>query len=104
MGEGWVGVWSPHVLGDHGVHARGIYRDFVIPEAYDPIAFALQESAPVGFLLRKRIMLAAIDFGDARSCAPRIGCIFICNAARRAVTPTQPSPIEGEASSPRCIT
>jgi len=64
MGEGWVGVWPPHVLDDHGVHALGIFQDFIIPEAYDPIAFALHEPAPVGFLLGQRIMLAAIDFDD----------------------------------------
>ena len=64
MGEGWVGVWPPHVLDDHRVHALGIFQDFIIPEAYDPIAFALQEPAPVGFLLGQRIMLAAIEFDD----------------------------------------
>ena len=59
-----MGVWPPHVLDDHGVHAPRIFQDFIIPEAYDPIAFALQEPAPVGFLLRQRIMLAAIEFDD----------------------------------------
>jgi uncharacterized lipoprotein YbaY len=46
------------------VHALGIFQDFIIPQAYAPIAFALQELAPVGFLLRQRIMLAAIEFDD----------------------------------------
>jgi uncharacterized lipoprotein YbaY len=64
LGVGWVGVWPPHVLDDHGVHALGIFQDFIIPEAYDPIAFALQEPAPVGFLRRQRIMVAAIEFDD----------------------------------------
>jgi hypothetical protein len=64
MGEGWVGVWRPHILDDHGVHALGIFQDFIIAEAYDSIAFALQEPAPIGFLLRQRIMLAAIEFAD----------------------------------------
>ena len=64
MGEGWVGVWPPHVLDDHGVHALGILQDFIIPEAYNPIAFALQEPTPVRLLLRQRIMLAAIEFDD----------------------------------------
>jgi hypothetical protein len=64
MGEGWVGVWPPQVLDDHGVHALGIFQDLIIPEAYDPISFALQKPAPVGFLLRQRIMLAAIEFDD----------------------------------------
>ena len=59
-----MGVWPPHVLNDHGVHALGIFQDFIIPEAYDPITFALQEPAPVGFLLRQRIMLAAIDLDN----------------------------------------
>src|SRR5262249_41060139 len=27
MGEGWVGVWLPHVLDDYGVHALGIFQD-----------------------------------------------------------------------------
>ena len=57
-----MGVWPPHVLDDHVVHALGIFQDFIIPEAYDPIAFALQEPGPVGFLLRQGIMLAAIEF------------------------------------------
>jgi hypothetical protein len=64
MGEGRVGVWPPHVLNDHGVHPLGIFQDFIIPEAYDPITCALQEPAPVGFLLRQRIMLAAIDLDN----------------------------------------
>ena len=59
-----MGVWPPHVLDDHGVHALGIFQDFIIPEADDPIAFALQEPAPVGFRLRQSIMLAAIEFDD----------------------------------------
>ena len=62
-----MGVWPPHVLDDHGVHALGIFQDFIIPEAYDPIAFALQEPAPVRLLLRQRIMLAAIEFDDEAS-------------------------------------
>ena len=33
MGEGWVGVWLPHVLDDYGVHALGIFQDFIIPKA-----------------------------------------------------------------------
>ena len=59
-----MGVWLPHVVDDHGVHAFGIFEDFIIPEASDAIAFALQEPAPVDFLLRQRIMLAAIEFDD----------------------------------------
>ena len=59
-----MGVWPPHVLDDHGLQTLGIFQDFIIPEAYDPIAFALQEPVPVGFLLRHRIMLAAIEFDD----------------------------------------
>ena len=59
-----MGVWPPHVLDDHVVHAVGIFQDFIIPEAYDPIALALQEPAPVGFLLGQGIMLAAIEFDD----------------------------------------
>ncbi len=59
-----MGVWRPHVLDDHGAHALGVFQDFIIPEAYDPIAFALPEPAPVGFLLRQGNMLSAIDFDD----------------------------------------
>src|SRR5438552_2845267 len=60
---GW-GCGPPHVLDDDSVHALRIFQDFIIPEAHDPIAFALQEPAPVGFQLRQRIMLAAIEFDD----------------------------------------
>ena len=59
-----MGVWLPHVLDDYGVHALGIFQDFIIPEAYDPIASVLQEPAPVGFLLGQRIMLSAIEIDD----------------------------------------
>lgn len=57
-------MWLPHVLDDHSVHALGIFQDFIIPEAQDAIAFALQKPGPVGFLLRQRLVLATIEFDD----------------------------------------
>jgi len=41
-----------------------ICQDFIVPEAEDAIAYALQEPAPVRLLLRQSIMLAAVEFDD----------------------------------------
>jgi hypothetical protein len=46
------------------VYALRIFQHLVVPQTQNPLAFVLQEAAPLDFLLRRWIVLAAIDFDN----------------------------------------
>ena len=66
MGEGLGGGEPVKIFGDYRVHAFGIVQNLVVPEPQDTVPLAFQELSAARPLLRREIMLAAIDLDDQR--------------------------------------
>ena len=67
MGEGLGGGDPVKILGDHREHAFRIVQNLVVPEPQDAVPLAFQEPSAACLLLRREVMLAAIDLDD-QSC------------------------------------
>jgi hypothetical protein len=59
-----VGEVPPQIVNDRRIYAFEVRQHFIVPKPQNPVAFALQEAAPFGFLRRRRVVLTTIDFDD----------------------------------------
>jgi hypothetical protein len=76
MGEGWVGVLSPQVFCDRRVHAFEGRQDLIVPEPKNSVALVLQKTAAFGFLRRRPLVLAAIEFDNKACPVPNKSVIY----------------------------